>query len=125
MPELKKPRLVGLNHIALEVGNVEEALSFYGRIFSFELRGRGKGQAFIDMGDQFIALMETSSPHSDKHRHFGLVVDDRTFATLPALQVPRCLKGISSISSIPGATGSKLSNTAIFNSRRPLKCCRA
>ena len=62
-----KPRLVGLNHIALEVGDVDEALSFYGQIFSFELRGRSKGQAFIDMGDQFIALMETSSPHSDQH----------------------------------------------------------
>ena len=73
-----KPRLVGLNHIALEVGDVDEALSFYGQIFSFELRGRSKGQAFIDMGDQFIALMETSSPHSDQHRHFGLVVDDRS-----------------------------------------------
>jgi len=70
--------LVGLNHIALEVGDVEEALAFYRKIFAFELRGRGTGQAFIDMGDQFIALMETSSSHSDKHRHFGLVVDDRS-----------------------------------------------
>jgi catechol 2,3-dioxygenase-like lactoylglutathione lyase family enzyme len=65
-----KPRLVGLNHIALEVGDIDEALSFYGQIFSFELRGRSKGQAFIDMGDQFIAWMETSAPHSGKHRHF-------------------------------------------------------
>ena len=78
MAEATKPRLVGLNHIALEVGDVDEALTFYGNIFAFELRGRGKGQAFIDIGDQFIALMETSSPHSDKHRHFGLVVDDRS-----------------------------------------------
>src|SRR3979409_2546992 len=68
-----KPRLVGLNHIALEVGDVDEALSFYGQIFSFELRWGS-----IDMDDQFIALMETSSPHSDQHRHFGLVVDDRS-----------------------------------------------
>src|SRR6195256_963353 len=72
-----KPRLVGLDHIALEVGDVDEALSFYGQIFAFTLRGRGKGQAFIDMGDQFIALMETATPHQDAHRHFGLVVDDR------------------------------------------------
>jgi len=72
-----KPRLVGLNHVALEVGDVEEALAFYGRIFTFTLRGRGKGQAFIDLGDQFIALMETKAPHRDAHRHFGLVVDDR------------------------------------------------
>ena len=73
----RKPRLVGLNHIALEVGNVDEALAFYGRIFAFTLRGRAKGQAFIDMGDQFIALMETATPHQDAQRHFGLVVDDR------------------------------------------------
>jgi catechol 2,3-dioxygenase-like lactoylglutathione lyase family enzyme len=73
-----KPRLVGLNHIALEVGDIEAALEFYGKIFSFELRGRGKDQAFIDIGDQFIALMQTASSHEDKHRHFGLVVDDRS-----------------------------------------------
>jgi lactoylglutathione lyase len=73
-----KPKLVGVNHIALEVGDVEEALAFYGKIFDFTLRGKGKGQAFIDMGDQFIALMETKTPHSDAHRHFGIVVDDRS-----------------------------------------------
>jgi catechol 2,3-dioxygenase-like lactoylglutathione lyase family enzyme len=78
MSEDSKPRLVGINHIALEVGDVQEALAFYSRIFSFELRGRGAGQAFIDMGDQFIALMESGLRHSDKHRHFGLVVDDRS-----------------------------------------------
>ncbi len=74
----RKPRLLGMNHIALEVGNVEEALAFYGRIFDFTLRGRGDGQAFIDMGDQFIALMETATPHKDRLRHFGVVVDDRS-----------------------------------------------
>src|SRR6478752_9659088 len=71
------PRLVGINHVALEVGDIEEALAFYGKIFRFTLRGRGKGQAFIDMGDQFLALMEEKTPHQDRHRHFGLVVDDR------------------------------------------------
>jgi catechol 2,3-dioxygenase-like lactoylglutathione lyase family enzyme len=71
------PRLVGINHVALEVGSIEEALAFYGRIFSFTLRGRGKGQAFIELGDQFLALTETREPHQDRHRHFGLVVDDR------------------------------------------------
>jgi predicted enzyme related to lactoylglutathione lyase len=71
------PRLVGINHVALEVGDIEEALAFYGKIFRFTLRGRGKGQAFIDMGDQFLALMETRTPHEDRQRHFGLVVDDR------------------------------------------------
>ena len=71
------PRLIGINHVALEVGDIEEALAFYGKIFRFTLRGRGKGQAFIDMGDQFLALSETETPHQDRHRHFGLVVDDR------------------------------------------------
>jgi catechol 2,3-dioxygenase-like lactoylglutathione lyase family enzyme len=74
----RKPRLVGINHVALEVGDVEEALVFYGRVFDFALRGRGEGQAFLDMGDQFLALMQTSSPQADRHRHFGLVVDGRS-----------------------------------------------
>ena len=71
------PRLIGINHVALEVGDVDEALAFYGKIFSFTLRGRGKGQAFIDLGDQFLALMQTETPHRDGARHFGLVVDYR------------------------------------------------
>lgn len=78
MDEKTKPRLVGVNHIALEVGNIEEALAFYARIFTFELRGRGRGAAFIDMGDQFIALTEGRSQGADDERHFGLVVDDRS-----------------------------------------------
>ena len=73
----EKPRLVGMNHIALEVGDVEEALAWYGRIFAFELRGRGEGMAFIDLGDQFIALQEGRRQPKDDGRHFGLVVDDR------------------------------------------------
>ena len=73
-----KPRLVGMNHVALEVGDIEEALAFYGRIFSFTLRGKSKDQAFIDMGDQFLALMQVKEPHHDRHRHFGVVVDDRS-----------------------------------------------
>ena len=73
-------RLVGLNHIALEVGNVEEALEFYGRIFDFELRGRGGRMAFIDMGDQFIALASGRTQPPDAHRHVGLVVDDKEVA---------------------------------------------
>ncbi|MGA7004427.1 MAG: VOC family protein [Pseudolabrys sp.] len=72
----RRPKLVGINHIALEVGNVDEAIAFYGRIFEFKLRGRTKGAAFVDMGDQFIALMEGRSQPADDERHFGLVVDD-------------------------------------------------
>ena len=59
--ETAKPRLVGINHIALEVGDVQEALAFYRKIFDFELRGEGPGRAFIDMGDQFIAVIGGTS----------------------------------------------------------------
>ena len=69
---------MGINHVVLEVGDVDEALAFYGRIFTFELRGRGERQAFIDMGDQFLALMGGRSQAPDDERHFGLVVDDRS-----------------------------------------------
>jgi lactoylglutathione lyase len=74
---MSRPRLVGINHIALEVGDLEEALEFYGGIFEFELRGRMAGMAFIDMGDQFIALSEGRTQPPDCARHFGLVVDDK------------------------------------------------
>ncbi|HEY2201564.1 MAG TPA: VOC family protein [Solirubrobacteraceae bacterium] len=71
-------RLVGINHIALEVGDIEEALAWYGRVFEFELRGRhGNQMAFIDMGDQFIALTSGRKQAPDGSRHFGLVVDDK------------------------------------------------
>lgn len=72
-----KARLVGINHVAIEVGDVEAALAFYGRIFEFTLRGRTPTMAFIDIGDQFIALSEGRTQKPDEHRHFGLVVDDR------------------------------------------------
>lgn len=71
-----RPRLVGINHVALEVGDLEAALEFYGAIFEIELRGRVPGMAFIDMGDQFIAIAEGRSQPADDGRHFGLVVDD-------------------------------------------------
>jgi catechol-2,3-dioxygenase len=70
-------RLVGINHVALEVGDVEEALRWYARFFDFELRGRAGRMAFIDMGDQFIALATSGERSSDRARHFGLVVDDK------------------------------------------------
>lgn len=78
MDEKTKPHIVGINHIALEVGDIDEALAFYGAIFTFKLRGRGQRTAFIDMGDQFIALMQGRSQSADDERHFGLVVDDRS-----------------------------------------------
>jgi catechol 2,3-dioxygenase-like lactoylglutathione lyase family enzyme len=71
-------RLVGINHIALEVGDVDEALAWYAQFFELELRGRiGSQMAFVDIGDQFIALARDRTPHEDRERHFGLVVDDK------------------------------------------------
>jgi lactoylglutathione lyase len=72
-----RARLVGINHVALEVGDVDEALDFYGRFFELELRGRVRGMAFVDLGDQFLALAEGRAAAPDRHRHFGLVVDDK------------------------------------------------
>jgi predicted enzyme related to lactoylglutathione lyase len=80
MAEPGKPRIVGLNHIALEVGDIEEALAFYGRLFTFELRGKSDSMAFIDLGDQFIALQKGRKQPADDGRHFGLVVDDKEAA---------------------------------------------
>lgn len=73
---MRKARAVGINHVALEVGDIEEALKFYGQLFHISLRGRGDSMAFLDLGDQFIALSQSENPSSDEHRHFGLVVDD-------------------------------------------------
>jgi lactoylglutathione lyase len=71
-------RLVGINHVALEVGDVEEALEWYGRFFELELRGRiGDRMAFIDLGDQFVALARGRTQPPDEARHFGLVVDGK------------------------------------------------
>jgi catechol-2,3-dioxygenase len=75
-----RPKLVGVNHVALDVDDLEEALEFYGSVFDFELRGRVPGMAFLDMGDQFLALSEGRSQPPDVERHFGLVVDDLELA---------------------------------------------
>jgi catechol 2,3-dioxygenase-like lactoylglutathione lyase family enzyme len=70
-------RAVGMNHVALEVGSLDGALAFYGRLFELELRGRVPGMAFVDLGDQFLALAEGRTQPPDGARHLGLVVDDR------------------------------------------------
>jgi lactoylglutathione lyase len=82
---MARTRLVGINHVALEVGDIDEALEFYGRFFEISLRGRSNGAAFIDIGDQFLALMRGRSASPDRARHFGLVVDDKE-ATRRALE---------------------------------------
>ena len=72
------PRAVGINHVAVEVGSIDEALAFLERIFGeLPLRGRSHTMAFVDMGDQFIALSAGRDQPPDEHRHIGLVVDDR------------------------------------------------
>ncbi len=77
MPSPAKARAVGFNHVALEVGDIDEALAFYGALFEFELRGKSAEMAFIDLGDQFLALQKGRKQSADDGRHFGLVVDDK------------------------------------------------
>jgi lactoylglutathione lyase len=84
---MPRPRLVGINHVALEVGDVEQALAFYGRIFELSLRGRSGRAAFVDIGDQFLALMEGRSQPPDRARHVGLVVDDKEAAEAPGAEI--------------------------------------
>lgn len=78
MPAARKAHAVGFNHVAIEVGDIDEALEFYGRLFEFELRSRGETAAFIDLGDQFLALQKGRVQAPDDDRHFGLVVDDKS-----------------------------------------------
>ena len=73
MSKAKKARAIGFNHVALEVDDIEAALAFYGRLFEFELRGKGATSAFIDLGDQFLALQKGRTQAADSGRHFGLV----------------------------------------------------
>src|SRR5215831_3628436 len=80
MSQAKKPRLVGFNHVALEVGDIDAALAFYGRLFDFTLRSKEESMAFIDLGDQFIALQKGRTQPADEGRHFGLVVDNKEAA---------------------------------------------
>jgi lactoylglutathione lyase len=88
-----KAKLVGINHVALEVDDVEAALEFYGRLFDFELRGRAGRMAFIDIGDQFIALAEGRRQGPDANRHFGLVVDDKEAALQAAREAGAQVRG--------------------------------
>jgi predicted enzyme related to lactoylglutathione lyase len=87
------PRLVGINHVAVEVGDLDEALAFYGRIFDLTLRGRMRTMAFVDMGDQFLALSQGRRQPPDEERHIGLVVDDREAALAAAREAGAELLG--------------------------------
>jgi lactoylglutathione lyase len=77
MAKARKARALGFNHVALEVGDIDEALAFYGKLFEFALRSRDETSAFIDLGDQFLALQKGRAQGPDDGRHFGLVVDDK------------------------------------------------
>ena len=77
MSEQKRSRVVGFNHVALEVGDIDEALAFYGEFLEFELRSKSENMAFIDLGDQFLALSRGRRQAPDDARHFGLVVEDK------------------------------------------------
>lgn len=79
-------RVVGMNHVALEVDSIDEALAFWERLFGpVRLRGRLRRMAFIDMGDQFVALAEPRTQPRDVHRHVGIVVDDKEAVRVAAV----------------------------------------
>ena len=99
-----KARLVGINHVVLEVDDVDDALDFYGRIFDFELRGRAGHMAFLDMGDQFLVLAASAS------------------ASWPSRQAPSCTAGAGSTLATPGATTCRSSSTRTSSSPRPRQC---
>ncbi len=80
MPSPRKARAIGFNHVALIVGDIDQALAFYGRLFEFTLRGRDETSAFIDLGDQFLALQKGEERAPNDGHHFGLVVDDKEVA---------------------------------------------
>jgi lactoylglutathione lyase len=90
------PRLIGINHVALEVGDLDAALALYGRLFEFELRGRVGRMAFVDMGDQFLAIAEGREQGPDDGRHFGLVVDDKE-----AVRAAVAAEGLSMVAAPP------------------------
>jgi lactoylglutathione lyase len=89
----ERARLIGMNHVAIEVGDVDEALDWYGRIFDFGLRGRGRSTAFVDMGDQFIAIAAGRTQPPDRHRHIGIVVDDAERALAAARSTGASVRG--------------------------------
>ena len=124
MDNAKKARAVGLNHVALEVGDIDEALAFYRRLFDFELRGKSATSAFIDLGDQFLALQKGRTQPADDGRHFGLVVDDKDAVrkALAEARIEPC-PALFLTSSTHGATGSRLSVIKTSNSpKHPTSC---
>ncbi len=78
--ESSKAKAVGINHVALEVGDIDEALTFYGRFLDFEIHSRSDTIAFIYFGDQFINFSKGRTQPPDENRHFGIAVDNKELA---------------------------------------------
>ena len=121
----RAPGLIGINHVALEVGDLDAALELYGRLFELRAARPRARMAFLDMGDQFLAVAEGRRQGPDGGRHFGLVVDDRE-AVRAALKEagiePRRGRGLE-FSRPVGQPTSRSSSTATSSSRRPSRCC--
>lgn len=116
----RKARAVGINHVALEVGDMDEALAFYGRFLEFEIASRSESAAFIYFGDQFINFSKGRRQAPDDDRRLGIAVDDKELVrrTLAEMGV-KLLGGGSSISRTRGATGSRSPPARTSGSRRP------
>lgn len=85
----RKARAVGINHVALEVGDIDEALAFYGAFLDFEIESKSETLAFVYFGDQFINFTKGRNQGPDERRHFGIAVDDKDLVrrTLEAMGV--------------------------------------
>jgi lactoylglutathione lyase len=119
-----KAKAVGIYHVALEVGDIDAALEFYGHFLDFEIESRSETAAFIYFGDQFINFSRGRRQTADDARHFGIAVDDKELAreTLEAMGVEFLGGGAFWISSIRGATASRSPPTSIFSSPRQTTC---
>lgn len=73
----QKAKAVGINHVALEVDDIDAALEFYGAFLDFEVESKSDTAAFIYFGDQFINFAKGRSQAKDTQRHFGIAVDDK------------------------------------------------
>ena len=127
MAEARKARAVGFNHVALEVGDIEEALAFYGRLFDFKLRGKSATSAFIDLGDQFLALQKGRTQRADDGRHFGLVVDDKDAVrkALAKAGIQPLPRSVSRLSRSVGQPHRDCQAATTSNSPRRRTCCAA
>ena len=122
----RKARAVGINHIALEVGDIDEALDFYGSFLEFEIQRRSENAAFIYFGDQFINFSKGRKQGPDDNRHFGIAVDDKELVRRALAEMGvELLDGRFLDFLDPGATGSRSRPTPTSSSARPTTSCAA